>query len=147
MMSNLTPPCAHWKLWLGPEIEGASDLGKLTLFVRHATAEAILAALLAYPAVSRVWFCKEYFSGRSRADVLRTIESLGGLRVCSEIDYSNLAEFGWLRGWSVFYVKFPYALEEGDHICVGSAFSDEAFRIGDGNKVKPSQYLGDVFLA
>ncbi len=42
------------------------------------------------------------------------------------------------------YLKLDFLMKQGDFVCVGPAYQDEAFRIGTGHKVKPEHYNTDT---
>lgn len=138
------PPCAHWKAWIGPEIEGHTDLKEQTLFVRVGD---VLALLDEYPDITRVWLCKEFLFSHCQASLVILCRKmrLRDVRIAVEVPLSQFSEYLFLRPFVNFYIKVELntPLLPGDHICVGPAFNDEAFLIGSGNRVEPDQYLGD----
>lgn len=141
---NEKPPCAKWKAWLGNEIEGQTHYKELTLFVR---AGDVLTLLDHHTGVNRVWLCKEFLFSHCEASltILCRKLRLRGVTVAVEVPLSQFREYGYLRPFVNYYIKVELnALLPGDHICVGPAFSDEAFLIGTGVKVAPEQYLDDV---
>ncbi len=141
-------------MWIGREIEGQTDLGVKTLFVRYSPAIEIV-QVLEERQIQRIWFCKEYLRGRSIEQLKSTFEILEekfpGIKICIELQLSDYHQFASaLRVYGTFYLKMGdnlSLLANGDHVCIGSAFTDESFRIGSGNKVSPDQYLKDEFIA
>ncbi len=148
MITNNQPPCAVWKMWIGSEIEGYDDLGVRTLFVRSGP---ILDELDKRPDIKRVWLCKEFLNGHPMDYITVMCQKLKdrGIKICVEVSISMFGEYVYeLRRLCTFYVKWDTdILQPGDHICIGNAFSDEAFKVGNGNKVSPQQYENDEFIA
>ncbi len=148
------PPCAYWKTWTGAEIEGITDVGDRTLFIREICHQSWFSRFVQglrpdtvalvkdhYP---RVWFCSEFREWRTIKEILAVTQ-----RVCIEVDVTNLA--GEMPPVSilmdpkvVIYYKVPVPVREGDHVCVGLPFNDEAFLIGTGKKVAPESYMQDI---
>lgn len=153
--NSTPPPCSEWRVWTGPEVEGATDVGVDTLFVRETSN---LEELLIKHKPRRVWLCKEYLAAckgdavreETLAQCIAALHLLGGLIVCVEVTYfsafywKKLSKFSNVR----FYVKLPGLsfLKAGDHVCVGAAFNDEIFPIGTGQRMDASAYLKDVPL-
>lgn len=134
------PPCAVWKVWLGPEIEGQTDLGERTLFVRAATPARIEELVALYvPQVKRVWVCKEFRSW----NCIRRLRAAFD-KVVMEVDRHNLGMLppDLFNGCQLYY-KLSVNLKQGDYVCVGPAFSDESFVIGRGDQVDPAMYRRD----
>lgn len=142
------PPCADWGIWLGPEVEGTSEIGEQTLFIRKLSCTAeefraqqsdLVPSLTRRGVVRRVWFCKEFTSWpliRLIAPHFKT--------VCLEVSakgYDNLPRD--FRTSYTIYLKLPFMLKKGDHVCVGADYQDEAFCIGTGAIVSPESYLND----
>ena len=136
----MTPACATWGLWVGREIEGHSELGRVTLFVRHGSPSEILKAVDLY---ERVWFCKEW-----KGWVIVRTAILTHKVVCLEATLDTLGTIPEdVRKAARIYLKIPVDLKRGDHVCVGPAFADEAFEIGCGRRVAPESYGGDEVLS
>ncbi len=145
----LKPPCADWSIWVGGEVEGSSDLGATTLFIRalNSTPEEfeqlskdLVPRLTKKGTITRVWFCKEFQNWPLIRVIAKHFKT-----VCLEVTpkgYDNLPR-DFKTDYTI-YLKVPFMLKKGDHICVGAAFQDEAFQIGTGNRVSPEQYLNDV---
>lgn len=134
------PPCALWKVWLGPEIEGQTDLGERTLFIRQATPARIEELIASYaPTVKRVWVCKEFVDW----DSVRRLRTAFD-KVVLEVNRHNFGAMPkeLFDGCQLYY-KLPAELKHGDYVCVGPAFSDESFRIGKGDQVDPAMYRRD----
>jgi hypothetical protein len=130
------PDCSTWGIWEGKEIEGTTELGVLTLFVRRGNYQKFL------DFYERVWFCKEYDNWQN---ILSTAKS--GKSVCLEVTMETLPKVPKDVLESVqIYLKIEAKLKENDHICIGTAFKDEALRIGSGQKVFPEQYKDDRLL-
>ncbi len=137
---NIKPECSVWNLWLGREIEGYTQVGEMTLFVRKADEAEILHELKKHK-VQRVWFCKEFAS----MDVIERTLKLPMLVVAVECTLATLPLISQeVRTKAHLYLKLPVELKAGDHICVGHAFEDEAFRLGSGVRVKNKDYSADV---
>ena len=142
------PPCATWQIWYGKEIEGSTDIGATTLFMRKLDCtvddwnrlESDMAPRLTRQGtVSRIWFCKEFTNWRLMVAIGKHFE-----KVCVEVahkSYDHLPR-GIKMNYQI-YIKLPLMLKPGDHVCVGAPFNDEAFEIGKGVRVKPEQYLSD----
>jgi hypothetical protein len=139
------PPCANWSLWKGPEVEGTNGLGVSTLFIRslakfNVGPEDDLSFLSHKSLCSRVWFCKEFTDW----EMIRAISKFFD-QVCIEVLPKNFdAVPKDIRESATIYLKVSTPLKNGDFVCVGPAFSDEAFEIGTGAKVNPEKYLGDT---
>lgn len=137
-----TPDCAEWNLWLGPEVEGTIGIGVPTLFVRKATRDEVFAAARQH-GIGRVWFCKEWADWETIVQVLSS-----GRKVCLEVTPETIRLVPvFVMKEACVYLKVDTELKDGDHVCVGPAFADEAFRIGTGAKVEPVDYAGDRRLA
>ncbi len=135
------PACAFWKVWIGPEIEGQSDLGERTLFIRQATPARIEELISIYgPQVKRVWVCKEF----THWDSVRRLRAVFD-KVVVEVNRHNVGMLPKevFEGCQLYY-KLPVELKQGDYVCVGQAFSDESFRIGKGDQVDPAMYRQDI---
>jgi hypothetical protein len=138
------PPCANWQLWVGAEIEGASDLGERTIFVRFLPAGTTGEFLREKTKANRIWFCKEFTDWHR----LRKIaEAFDPSKVCIEVmlnRYNSLpSDF---RQRFRIYVKVPelHGMKPGDHVCIGLPFQDEAFQVGNGKRVASSDYEKDI---
>ena len=148
-MSN-KPPCADWQMWTGLEIEGHSERGAVTLFVRGGNIFKAIAENPLCKQVIRIWLCKEFLFGNSKEkliSVCRTLSESGDYTIAVEVPLSQLAEYMYLRPYVYFYIKWETHLRSGDHICIGEPFHDENFRIGDGMKMSPQPYMNDVRIA
>lgn len=158
-MNYEKPPCALWKSWIGPEVEGATALGQFTLFVREGDvslllkkAEAQLTLLgLETAHIRRIWFCKEYLASHTQEEMLVLMYLMQKRNIttslCFEIPADLISTYAYLHPYGVFYVKLATTeLRPGDHVCVGAPFNDEAFRLGDGAPVVPQAYLNDIEL-
>ena len=144
-----TPECAKWKMWVGPEVEGHSELGEQTLFIRDlattaqqfsAQAEELVPRMTKNGTIRRVWFCKEFVNWPLLREISRHFRTS-----CLEVTpktYGNVPRD--LMSNCVIYLKITdFFLKPGDHVCVGPNFQDEAFKIGTGAKVSPESYAGD----
>jgi hypothetical protein len=137
------PPCAEWSMWLGPEIEGTASRGVQTLFIRSLSAYSGLKitddlSFLARKA-NRVWFCKEFTNWVLMQAIAKHFQE-----VCVEVEpkcFENIPLV--IRQRARIYLKVAVPLKPGDHICVGPAFEDESFAIGQGIKVDPKDYYAD----
>ena len=143
-----TPECARWAIWEGPEVEGSTDLGAVTLFVRKG---------LHFPCyitehTKRIWICKEMLN-RIDSEIGRDIISaLKGVRPdlkwAFEIPYSQLEHYRHLRAFGSLYVKLDLEgfLENGDTLCVGRPYNDQFFQLSSTNinRVIPEDYKNDV---
>lgn len=137
------PPCSSWRVWLGPEIEGQTDLGERTLFIREATPERIEELIKTYsPTVKRVWVCKEFIYWES----IRRLKAAFGKVVLEVSRHTYGAMPKELFDQCQLYYKLPVELKQGDYVCVGPAFSDESFRIGKGDQVDPAMYRRDEVI-
>lgn len=134
------PPCADWHVWVGPEVEGSVDLGKRTLFVRHCRywKQYVDAS------IGRVWFCCEFDDWNQ---VREAIAEFPG-SVCLEVNSRTVERIpkDVMKNVRAYY-KLDPGLKPGDFVCVGPAFSDEAFQLGSGRTVRPENYLADRRLA
>lgn len=142
------PPCATWSVWIGSEIEGTASRGVRTLFIRSLARFSSVSAtddwafIRTQSKCSRVWFCKEF----TQWSILRVIAKHFD-EVCVEVEPQRLLCIPRnIRKMARLYLKvtLPEELKAGDHVCVGLPFADEAFEIGKGVKVNPSDYLKDV---
>lgn len=142
--STKLPPCSEWNLWLGEEIEGHSQLGTVTLFVRKIPPGITLKYFedTAEQGITRIWFCKEFTDWENLIAIAEKFSHR-----CLEVTPETLPLIPVaVRQWVRFYLKIPAQLWPGDHVCVGPAFADEAFEIGKGKKVTPSEYEKDKFI-
>jgi hypothetical protein len=127
-------------LWVGA-IEGHTDVGAITLFIRQATLKEIVAAWETRQHIRRFWFCKEFTDWAS----LQFFADLGGFTLCVETTPLNFHRVPTrLREKCQLYLKLDMALKKKDHICIGPAFSDESFCVGSGAVVRPAQYSKDI---
>ncbi len=142
----MNPPCSKWEIWRGEEIEGTASLGESTLFIRKLDAspddipEKLIATMTKDGKVRRVWFCKEFTNWPLLRFLAKHFD-----KVCLEAStrtYDNVPRD--IKMEYTIYFKLNFPLKNGDFICVGPAFSDEAFEIGKGAKVNPEQYLKDT---
>jgi len=129
------PKCSKWNLWEGKEIEGNTDLGTKTLFVRAGNFEKYKKKF------SRIWFCKEYRNFDKIRNVIDTHQ------VALEVTLNDISEIPSDVFQRVkIYLKVDATLKNGDEICIGTPFYDEAFLIGSGNSVHGEQYQNDKEL-
>jgi hypothetical protein len=142
----MKPPCADWKLWTGAEIEGTSELGSKTLFIRSLSdfnvvdQKQFAEQLAELSGCKRVWFCKEFRDWKFLENIASHFES-----VCIEAlpnNYVNIPKRIRLK-YRIYVKVIMPNLKPGDFICVGEPFMDEAFEIGKGATVKPEDYLKD----
>jgi len=145
------PPCSSWHIWKGPEIEGYAAKGVSTLFIRslekypRIKPTDDLSFLRKVSKCSRVWFCKEFTNWA----LIKAIK-VHFDEACLEVEPKCLLSIPEkLRKECRIYLKvsLPVPLKEGDHVCTGLPFADEAFEIGKGAKVAPNEYLKDVKIA
>ena len=141
------PPCSEWKVWRGKEIEGTTQIGVETLFIRDlpgATVESMTPEFLAKISrngqTARVWFCKEFSDWPLARAIIKWFKT-----ACLEVNHRTVDCVPKdLKATCVLYYKVPSQLKRGDFICAGPAFNDEAFAIGTGASVKPENYLADI---
>jgi len=143
------PECSTWKMWTGKEIEGTTDIGEDTLFIRSASNFAIKEILTRSPHIKRIWFCDEYVRHlRFKHVVYKFLNELlddSKYKICLEVSESSLTYLNSrLYEKAQLYLKVPSVLKEGDFVCVGKPFEDEAFEIGKGAKVIPQDYSKDI---
>lgn len=156
---------------MGREVEGSEDRGHITLFIRAAETKPAIEqglplAIYKYPElcpVKRVWFCHEFFFGRSPESIQFEMEE--ALRRFERVCVTFYIGHGAWDAPTVFhslgkeypdrfrtYWRIPWQLREpmnaGDFICVGPPFSEETFQVGVnlGTTVKPQDYKDDIFL-
>lgn len=139
---EIPPPCSAWGAWIGGEVEGHTDIGAKTLFIRRLSHS--LAYYFSYAHaphnIKRIWFCKEFTDWPK----MRSFIPVFPQRVL-EVGRENYHAVPHdIRDKFQFYFKVPYVLRPGDHVCVGPAFGDESFVIGTGRTVSPADYLADV---
>lgn len=149
------PPCADWKVWIGPEVEGETQRGEPTLFVREATHYKLNDLLLIEcPHIKRVWFCEEFVETPIAEFVVEHV-----LRTLLQVDVALSIETkpDLIESWTTWRKSLPEALRkrisfyfrlrtdwnEGDHICVGPAYSDSIIKIPPAS-VSPIDYVKDV---
>lgn len=151
------PLCADWQVWVGQEVEGETDLKEWTLFIRkNLTQRELDVYINAYREFlktkgqknTRIWFTKDFGSWQ----VLRYAKQVVN-HVCLEVDILELFGKGIRRLpytllYNVqLYVKIACSnLKKGDHVCIGKAFEDESFMLGNGRKVTPEDYRSDFQL-
>lgn len=145
----MKPPCANWNVWKGAEVEGVSELGAATLFIRRPSPDLGTVFWQHSKGCKRVWLCKEYLKTRAKDELKADIAALRkyGMTVAVEIMLEDVWKYSYLAPTeAVVYVKIPNAdwLRKGDHVCIGPAFSDEAFCIGSGASVTPDAYAKDI---
>jgi hypothetical protein len=139
----MRPECANWKIWTGLEIEGSSEIGETTLFIRELVVtdlEADYSFMNRGGSIKRIWFCKEFVDW----PFLRVLSKHFAI-VCIEATpktYENIPKD--IRSNFRIYLKVKQELKPGDFICVGPGFMDEAFQIGTGKKVTPEMYQNDI---
>lgn len=162
-MNNQKPPCATWNIWKGAEIEGTKDIGVSTLFIRklplaittkrseYSTID--LAFMRTRSNTNRLWLCKELMLWAANHNGWELIHRVMSYyeKVAIESTPELLLSIPLsVRDKAQIYLKVlpnipPHLnLRAGDFVCVGPSFSDEAFAIGTGKKVSPSQYLNDT---
>ena len=138
-LKSRKPACASWDVWTGEEVEGTSDLGRTTLFIRRMSGIKFVSLVAADWTVTRIWFCKEF----RKWDVIR--EALAcGYTVCVEgnphrpppSDICNRVHVYWKY-------PLPKDAKSGDHVCMGPPFRDEAFVLGNGKRVTENDYAKD----
>ena len=137
----MKPECSEWSVWKGPEIEGQTEIGVKTLFVRdNFSPMNSLEDRLILKEFDRVWFCEEF------KDEVTIGYCFGlGKKLCMEVSLDKYPELSEeVKNNVQLYIKVPIDLKEDDHICVGQPYKDEAFAVGKGNKVKPEQYDVDI---
>lgn len=150
------PACSKWNMWLGKEIEGTSDIGVRTLFVRKATNDEVLnRPFLGSDDLKRVWLCKEFLALRNTklALFLKKLEKKG-VTIAAEVTDSlvsvlSKSDLRAIRRHCTVYYKtaLTFPLTNKDFICAGSPYSDEAFAVGSGAKVAPKQYAADIRIS
>lgn len=143
------PPCANWKIWTGPEVEGHTDLGKKTLFVR----EGLHFPLYMDATISRVWFCKEILDLLFAGEGLALLTSLKRVRpevaFAFEIPLVDIDMYLPLRKFGKFYVKFDLGgyISPGDTLCFGQPYMDRFVLVEHTTtKVNHEDYSKDVCL-
>jgi hypothetical protein len=151
------PPCSDWSVWKGPEIEGTKGVGVATLFIRSLASFKIESGkdwqwIRTKSNCPRVWFCKEFFTKSIKGpngeflawDFIRAIGKHFD-EVCLEVEPQHLPGVPRdIKKMARLYLKINVEqLKSGDFVCVGPTFSDEAFEIGTGARVKPEEYLND----
>lgn len=143
------PLCAHWQVWVGPECEGTTDQGVLTLFIRSLDGvkdpkENIFKKYLKdFP---RVWFCHEFRNWRM---IEWVVENFPKHPVCLDIlaeDYETVSRRLSPHVWGkVFrYVALPFPLRAGDTICAGVGFSKATFTLPTPVTTNPESYGRDT---
>lgn len=139
------PPCASWNVWTGLEIEGNQGLGENTLFIRH----CVDWRRYTNKTIKRIWFCHEFTDWKQIREAAQERDG-SILRYVVNLE-ANSRTFDRIPKEIVHLVHIYYKLDiplgAGHFVCVGRAFADEAFALGEGNQVSPDQYLGDVRLA
>lgn len=139
-LSKRVPECAHWDVWFGYEVEGTVERRQETIFIRRLRKISLEEVHKGHPHVYRVWFCKEF---RDFVTIRRAFQYWSS--VCLEVTYDELELIPEdLRRDCRVYLKIDFKLKRGDQVCVGSPYRDEAFEIGKGVAVSPSQYNQDI---
>lgn len=142
------PDCSKWHVWKGPEVEGHSKKGVQTLFIRsldkfpRISPSDDLSFLRKNSNCTRVWFCKEFTNWSLLKAIGKHFDE-----VCIEVEPKCLLAIPQkLRESCRIYLKvvLPVQLKQGDHVCVGLPFADEAFEIGTGASVNPTDYQNDI---
>lgn len=139
------PNCNNWKLWSGKEIEGYTDIGVYTLFVRNASIEEIERN----NSYERIWICSEH---EDLSDYfIDFLESLNR-KIIFDFTYEKyqlLKQHGSLYKIDKhqIYLRIDSLdLKFGDHVKIGKLFNEESFLIGSGKKVQESDYYEDINL-
>jgi hypothetical protein len=144
----MRPECASWEMWIGREIEGTSDLGEETLFIRKLDISRnefkenleLPKVLNRNGRIQRVWFCKEIMNWPLIREIIKHFKTS-----CLEATLGRVPAIPLdLLAQCTIYVKVDVRLKKGDHICIGPSYEDESFCIGTGNKVTPEQYAQDI---
>jgi len=171
-MTTELPACSKWKVWTGKEVEGEHERGEPTLFVREFPPDdlwAYIRGMCFRNGLLRVWVCEEFFD--FSAEYIPTRDSLyqhlvqrlseivervspyfGTVCLCMR---ASMAE-SWPSGRIILpqgfrlYLKLSLPaelLDERHTLCVGPAYADSAFNLGQGIRVRPADYAEDIFLA
>jgi len=167
------PPCSDWGIWEGSEIEGLTQIGVKTLFVRRLPTGLLLSVLVGKLQIKgmkydRIWFCKEFvpphitnynswlsglellFSYNPRLKVAIEVDSIEVAAIASRLRRDLEESIYYCQDNKVsLYYKIGAWVDldaPGDHVCVGQAFNDRAFVVKDGVKVTPDLYLSDTCL-
>lgn len=144
----MIPECSKWQIWIGKEIEGTTALGEETLFIRVLDISASDAKknpnlrdmLTKKGRIKRVWFCAEYHNWPLLREITKFFTT-----TCLEVTPASLGCIPKdVVDTCIVYFKLNVRLKVGDHICVGPPYQDEAFQIGQGQKVTPEQYAQDI---
>ncbi len=145
-MENKYPPNFNWRIWEGPEIEGKTDLGAKTLFIRDITPEEVAQL---FPKYDRIFIGSGFVKkGISRED-LAWLKSFGK-KMVFEIhfeDYEQLVKDNRtdIYGEHEVYLQINnFALKPGDHVKIGNFFQEEIFLCGEGVVTPFAEYLNDV---
>lgn len=143
------PPCSEWRLWEGIEIEGFTDMGVTTLFIRDATKEELDVFI---PQYERIFVGSGFVKAGISPEFMQYLKSFGK-KLCFEIhfeDYVKLHNEGRtdIIGEHQVYLQINnFALKEGDHVKIGDFFKEEIFLSGTGMRTPFEAYFGDKFLA
>ena len=137
------PPCSEWGIWEGPEIEGHSQLGEMTLFVRRGN----FLPILKNRNYKRVWFCREFCDWAALHELLDS-PSVDGSIFAIEVTPETLSNVpSWVFKHLEVHYKWAVDPKKGDHICLGQPFNEFSFQLDTPKaSVSPDMYLGDVRL-
>jgi hypothetical protein len=139
----IKPPCSEWGIWEGPEIEGHSQLGEMTLFVRRGD----FRPYLLQKKYKRVWICREFYNWALLSDVI-TNHITEGQIVAIEVTPNTIGGVpDWVFETLEVHYKWAVNPKKGDHVCLGQPFHEYSFKIGDEKpSVNPTMYLNDKRL-
>lgn len=145
----VVPPCSKWKIWEGPEVEGSTQIGAVTLFVR----EGIHFPIHVTEHTQRIWFCKEMLDTLSTPAGFRLLEGFRRVRpnitLAFEVPLDTLSCWLPLRKFGAFYIKFDLSgyIKPGDTLCFGAPYNDRFHLVSAAaTPVQPYDYSSDKCL-
>jgi len=131
-------------MWVGKEVEGRTDLGEKTLFVRECPDITLLLKALGDYQINRIWFCATFLDYQ----MIQKLALNKTLKICMEIYWDQVIPYDLTQRCQLYLKLNPArsktVLKTGDHICYGLPFQDESFQIGTGNKVTKADYGKDI---
>jgi len=143
---NNLPPCSKWNIWEGDEIEGFTDIGIETLFIRDANKKEIKKYSKSY---SRIWLTNEYQKiSKKNVKFLLSLQK----HICIDLTLDKYLKLkrkertDILDNFQIYIRINDLKLKPRDHIKIGDLFYEESFLVGSGKIVNTNLYHNDKFI-
>ena len=150
-MRQNQPECSKWDIWYGKEVEGHTDIGEYTLFVRRGDFMPYIEKLP--EGTNRIWFCKEYlFKCVFHNDFRALLWAIEFFHVtCLDVPVELLRQLP--RNITLqcrLYVRLgDVSLGLGDQISWGKAYNEKYIAVGEDTPIAtntPETYEEDIRL-